>query len=131
MNKKTLTISLVVIAAISVIFYFLNANAPSKGNRSHGNKPSHPKELKWSYKVVELENGWGYEIQLNGKRNILQNRIPAIPFKQPFTSKQSAEKVALKVMEKLNSGKIPSMSQKELIDMGIVDSLLRPIPGLN
>lgn len=67
----------------------------------------------------QIENGWGYEIYYNDQLFIRQEFIPAIPGKQRFIDKASAQKVGHKVAEKLNNHQHPAISISELKAMDI------------
>lgn len=93
-------------------------------------KPSNSnlaKEVKWTIEILPVNDGWGYSISQNGIPTIQQNRIPALPKRFAFPSEQSALLVGNKVLEKLKNNTLPSILQSELIELGVVDSLLNPI----
>lgn len=70
--------------------------------------PSSGKDEKLSYKIIPSANHtWGYEISNGTKLFIRQPTIPAIPGNKGFVSKQSAEKVAKAVIEKIRKGESP------------------------
>jgi len=81
----------------------------------------------WTLETTKLENGWGYVIYMNGTPNIKQNRIPAIPKNMPFLTEESAKKVGEIMLQRIRNKEIPSILQSELIELGVVDSLLIPI----
>lgn len=61
-----------------------------------------------SYKIIPADNNtWGYDIYNNGKLMVHQPSIPALPGTNGFATKQSAEKVAKKVIEKILHGENP------------------------
>lgn len=76
------------------------------------------------YQFVIFDNkkplyGWGYEIYSDGKAIIKQQTIPAIDGIVSFKTKGDAVRIAALVIEKLERGKSPVVSQKELDSLGI------------
>ena len=67
----------------------------------------------------EGEQGWGYDIAIDGKVKIHQPFIPALEGMRPFADKESAEKMARFVARKVESGEYPAVTKAE------VDSLLK------
>lgn len=78
-------------------------------------QPKHTAHLE----TVEIENGWGYQIKVDGKVYIDQANIPAITGHSHFQSKDDAEKVGRLVLKKLRDGKIPAVSKQELDSLQI------------
>ena len=71
--------------------------------------------------IIEVENGWGYDIYIDGKRTIRQSHIPAVEGLQTFETKNDASKVADLVKYKLDNGIMPpSITTKELDSLEIV-----------
>lgn len=85
------------------------------------------KKIEWTIETLPVNDGWGYIISQNGVPTIQQNRIPTLPKSFAFPSEQSALLVGNKVLEKLKNNTLPSILQSELIELGVVDSLLNPI----
>ncbi len=80
-----------------------------------------PVEQNYSIELLEGENGWGYNILLNGKAFIRQPNIPAIPGNQGFDSKEKAQKTADFVLNKIKNGIMPpSTSKEELENLGVL-----------
>ena len=74
-------------------------------------------------KVFKGENGWGYDIYVEGKKYIHQTTIPSIPGMLGFASKKDAKKVGALVMEKIGKNEMPpSVTPDELkalkVDLG-------------
>lgn len=118
--KKILIIISIVAIAIMTVLYFI---------KSEEQEPNTIKRdpINWTLKTKQIDNGWAFIIYQNDIKTIFQERIPAIPVNIPFESELSAKKVGEKMLEKIKNGKMPSISKSELIEMGIVDSLLQPI----
>ena len=67
------------------------------------------------------ENKFGYYIMIDGQIYIEQKTIPAIEGNTGFATKADADKVALRVIEKIKQGELPpTISIEELKAMGIV-----------
>ncbi len=96
------------ILLIPVFFLLINCN----------HKPKYA-ELKLT--VVEVENGWGYKIDVNDTTLIYQPTIPGIYGNKPFHSKEDAKKIGEIVLRKLSKRQIPSISEEELIKNGIIN----------
>lgn len=71
-----------------------------------------------AYSVYRVEQGWGYDIEIEGQVKIHQPFIPAIEGMRPFPDKASAREVARFVIRKLGNGEYPALTKAE------VDSLL-------
>ena len=70
--------------------------------------------------ITAPENKYGYYILIDGQIYIEQKTIPAIEGHKGFSTKADAEKVALKVIEKIKQGELPpSISVEELKDMDV------------
>ncbi len=83
-----------------------------------------------TYKIIPSENKtWGYDIYYNGKLFIHQPSIPALPGNTGFTTKEAAEKVAEKVIQKINNGENPpSISIEEMKQLGVIKKT-KPTPS--
>lgn len=69
----------------------------------------------------QVPAGWGYDITLNDKKYIHQDRIPAVPGHKVFSSKEDAQKVGNLMMEKLKNGEFPpAVSYQEMKNLGVV-----------
>lgn len=69
--------------------------------------------------IVDLNNGYGYQIMVGEKIVILQEYIPSFPGKQKFISKEQAQKVANLVLTKLEEGKSPVLLPSDLVELNI------------
>ncbi|MEI3797787.1 MULTISPECIES: DUF4907 domain-containing protein [unclassified Chitinophaga] len=70
----------------------------------------------------EINNGWGYRVNVDGHTYIYQDVIPAIPGNHVFRSREEAMRVGQVVAAKLTQHKIPSVSRQELIAMQIPEA---------
>ncbi len=78
-------------------------------------------EPKFNGTVYKLSNdNYGYEIYYNNKTVVKQEAIPAVTGNRPFNDSLSALKVMDLVLEKLNTGKNPTISKKDLIALKII-----------
>ncbi|MCW3805110.1 DUF4907 domain-containing protein [Plebeiibacterium marinum] len=72
------------------------------------------------YTIIEVDNGWGYDISVNGKVFIHQDVIPGVQGKKAFYSQQDAEKAAKLVVKKIENKEMPpAVSTQELKELGI------------
>lgn len=55
--------------------------------------------------TIQLEDGWGYQIMMNGKVLIYQPSIPAIDTLMAFPDETSARLIGSMVLEKLNQNR--------------------------
>jgi hypothetical protein len=67
-------------------------------------------------KIVEKTGGggWEYDIYVDHKLYIKQDRIPAVAGIQGFASKADAEKTAKAVVERIKKGLMPALSVEDL-----------------
>jgi hypothetical protein len=70
-------------------------------------------------KAIQAGNGWGYDILANGKVYIHQEFIPAVPGKLRFSNEADALKVGRRVVDKMSSNQLPSISVEDLKELGI------------
>jgi hypothetical protein len=75
---------------------------------------------KINYRVIRVENGWGYELFDGEKIIIHQDVIPVIEGNSPFLSRKDARKTGKLVLQKLNDGKIPIITGQDLDSLRIV-----------
>ena len=69
--------------------------------------------------VVDLNNGYGYQIMRGEKIVILQEYIPGFPGKQKFATEAQALKTANLVITKLEEGKSPILLPTDLAELNI------------
>jgi hypothetical protein len=77
-------------------------------------------DSKFHQRTYPSGNGWGYEIVYKKKVTIHQEFIPCITGNTPFASKNDAEKTAKLVIQKLEEGKIPSITMQDLEELKII-----------
>lgn len=68
----------------------------------------------YSVKVYSCEEGWGYDILLQGRTIIHQPFIPAQSGKLPFPGKESAGKAGMLVIRRLTEGRSPGLTAEEI-----------------
>lgn len=73
----------------------------------------------YKVKIIKVDEGWGYEIRLAGDTYIHQPFVPSIQKTKPFPSKRTARKTAYLVVEKLENGKLPTLTVEEIENLGI------------
>lgn len=75
-----------------------------------------------TYKIIPAESKtWGYDIYNGDKLLVHQPSIPALPGNKGFATKTAAEKVAKKVIEKINNGENPpTISVDEMKALGAI-----------
>ncbi len=113
-------------AAVIVFIFMLCSGCADNSKKKHKKITEQPK-INWTLETYAVNGGWGYFIYRNGEKMINQDQIPAILGKYPFGSKRLAEKTAELVVKKLKSKELPSVTKQELIELGVVDSLLHPL----
>lgn len=101
-----------------------NGESPSQSNTdSSTSAPSNGMEVK-TFEVkdsVDISQGWGYDIYVNGKKTIHQPIIPAVPGNNSFKTESDAQKVGLFAMDKmLKQGSLPTILIKELDSLGVL-----------
>ncbi|MDP5062190.1 MAG: DUF4907 domain-containing protein [Maribacter sp.] len=69
--------------------------------------------------VVNLNDGYGYQIMRGEKILILQEFIPGFPGKQKFATEAQALKTADLVISKIEAGKSPVLKLSDLIENNI------------
>ncbi len=97
---------------IAVSFSACKENLP-KGPQLNGNTDI-------TKTVYQVGNGWGYRIYANGKIFIQQDFVPAVAGKNPFKTKEDAEKIAKLVMVKLQLHQRPFVTENELAENGVI-----------
>lgn len=117
MTKKRIGIVVGVVLLVATIAILSNK---LKGPVSEGNgTSSFQKVPEMTSRVYEVENGWGYEILVDGERFIFQETIPGIPMKKRFQSQSDADKCARLVLKKIGQNQMPSISREELDSLQI------------
>lgn len=70
-------------------------------------------------KAFRQGEGWGYKIVKGEKVFIYQPDIPLLPGKAPFPSRKTAVKTGELFVKRINAGKIPPLTKKDLSQLGI------------
>jgi hypothetical protein len=116
MTKKRslgyLSIALLVI--IIGIFYYRTLEKPD-------NKE---KLVLLEVRSIKVDSGWGYDIVKDAKVYIHQVYVPAIPGRHPFKTEADALKVGHEVLARLSTSTLPTISARDLKDLGIVNDSL-------
>ena len=96
-------------------------NTASEQKKEAKSAPSPEDKLPIDVKFVELKDGagWEYDIYVDHKLYIKQDRIPAISGIHGFVTKADAEKTANLVIQKIKQGQVPALSEQELKDLQI------------
>jgi Domain of unknown function (DUF4907) len=74
---------------------------------------------KIDYRVIQVKNGWGYELFREDRIIIHQEIIPAIEGNSPFLSRSDARKTGELALYKLSTGKLPVITRQDLDSLEI------------
>ena len=98
-----------------VLFSLVCLNACENAAQTPAREVGQSKKSETEVKVFKGENGWGYDIYVEGKKYIHQTTIPSIPGTLGFASKRDAKKVGALVMGKIEGNEMPpSVTPDEL-----------------
>ena len=75
---------------------------------------------KVNYRVIRVENGWGYELYNQERIVIHQETIPVIEGNNPFLSRKDARKTGKLALQKLYKGRIPVITRQDLDSLKIL-----------
>lgn len=78
------------------------------------NRQDDKKKKMLSAKVFEGLNGWGYDILVNDTVFIHQESVPVTETNKGFSQKQQAEKAAGIILQKLQQGKLPTLTKFDI-----------------
>ena len=81
-----------------------------------------PINTQYSLQVIQLDNGWGYEIITDNKVFILQKYIPVIPGNHLFENKNDAAKVGQLVLYKLQNNLSPTITLEDLNKLKLISN---------
>ena len=70
----------------------------------------------YSYKVVEGENGWGYQIFSGSTMQINQMHVPSVPGVKGFETQEKAETTAQYILNEVEKGNFPPTVSPEVLD---------------
>ncbi|NJO01397.1 MAG: DUF4907 domain-containing protein [Bacteroidia bacterium] len=112
---------------------------PPKGDSTQSSKPENkerlsqpddsaakptagrPPEANYEIKLFSSENGWGYNIQRDGRTLIHQPFIPAVGGHKGFSTPEKARKVANLIVYKLKHKRMPpSVSRQEIDSLDVL-----------
>ncbi len=107
-----------VFSILSYYYFFYEAKTLSIKNY----KKENYEIPKIDVKYFITENGWGYDIFIDGKQYIHQPNIPGMQGKNGFQTKESAKKVVDLVCEKINNNIVPpAITNEELRNLGFIE----------
>ncbi len=75
-------------------------------------------------KIFPVQGGWGYSIDVNGKKFIRQETIPVIQGQHPFATKGHAEKVGAWVASRIRH------NEEFTLTLPVLQSLIGPVNGM-
>lgn len=119
-NKKLLRLLLIVVLVSMAggAYFFIQKGSPVSDK--NGTSFMVPEGKNFSARIVQIDsNAWGYEILVDTLPFIYQPFIPGIPGNQSFQSAGEAQKCSELVLLKLQKKQIPSLSRKEIDNLGI------------
>lgn len=70
-------------------------------------------------KAFRQGEGWGYKIFKGERVFVYQSDIPLLPGRAPFPSRKTAVKTGKLFVKRINAGKIPPLTKKDLSQLGI------------
>jgi hypothetical protein len=73
------------------------------------------KNTELTLKSFQVNQGWGYSIEMNDKIIIKQSVIPTLPNKKSFISEGDALKVGNLVLDRITQKISPTITKKDLI----------------
>jgi hypothetical protein len=103
MTNRHNTLVIGISALIAVAIFIVTINQRSKEKKNHINT-----------NVFEGTHGWGYDILVNDKVFIHQELIPAVQGQTGFKTKTQAEQAARLIINKMESGQLPTVTTFEL-----------------
>jgi len=110
--KKFLTLILILIFAVSAFFLLKPSNKEEISN------PYANSEI--TYEIFETEDGFGYEVSIDGQAYVRQSNIPAVTGNKGFENREDASLVAEIMMQKIKEGILPpTVTLEELDGLGV------------
>ena len=107
-KKNYRFIAVVFLAAILLTVYF------TRRNKNHD-------KVFIETQAIKTNDGWGYNIVVDGKTYIHQEFIPAITEKHGFKTREDALLVGHKVIEKITTNQLPAITRDDLKELGIIN----------
>jgi len=122
-NTRRYIVSLATIIILAAVTFVLiiKTNKQAKPPTPYQNKMADTLvEKNIEVSVFQIENGWGYDIHVNGDRYIHQPMIPVVQGNKVFIDEADARVVAEFVADKIRRNIIPpTISMNELDSLGI------------
>ncbi|MEP2239296.1 MAG: DUF4907 domain-containing protein [Maribacter sp.] len=106
--SSTIKYSVVIVLFLALVF----------GYSIYNQSATSPSQLFHS-EVVDLNDGYGYQIMRGEKVIILQEYIPGLSGKQKFVTEEQALKTASLVLSKLEDGESPMLLPSDLVELNI------------
>ncbi|MBN2806851.1 MAG: DUF4907 domain-containing protein [Prolixibacteraceae bacterium] len=111
-------ILVIVLMALGASVWYIQQRSPV--SKKNGTSFVIPDKGNFSARVIQLNTkAWAYEILIDTIPYIHQAFIPGIAGNQAFESAEEARKCSELVLKKLRNKQIPSISRKELDELGI------------
>ncbi len=107
---------------LGIVFLLLVIAIPAMMYRHYQEKEG-DRVFVW-VKPFQTPLGWGYDIYAGKKLYIHQDFIPAVAGKHGFKTREDALAVGRKVIEKIGASGIPTITEKELKELGVIDDTL-------
>jgi len=102
-----------------LILLFVFSIVSCGNNKSYETKVSN---IVFRVETIEIEDGFGYSVFVNGKKVIEQKNIPVIGENRVFKTSDDALKVGKLVVEKMTqSTDLPSLTKEELKALGVIE----------
>lgn len=108
MIKKLVVYILILVVSGLLFFRFSNYMIDSKESKQRLHS-----------EILNLGNGYGYQIELDNKLLIRQEYIPILSGKKPFANAQDAKRTADKIISKLQNKESPILTLSELKELQI------------
>ncbi len=70
----------------------------------------------FSYKIIEVDHGWGYQIYDGSTMLIKQEHIPSVPGINGFETQEKAEIAAKYVLDQVQEGNFPPTVSPEILE---------------
>lgn len=97
--------------AFAVVFFLYTFTRKHREER--------PGEIRLEMKTFHTGLGWGYDILTNDTIYIHQESMPSAPGRKGFETESEARIVGNRVIDKIKSRKMPTISLEELDSLGI------------
>lgn len=106
---------------ISLGFFGFAKEADTQYSQQKISNKFHESQDSLFYKTFKTEQGWGYDIFVNGKLYVHQSNIPAISGNRSFAKEEYAAKTAELAIDKIKKHVLPpTISIKELDSLRVI-----------